>query len=205
MPSAMRSPRPRHRRARRWFGRGRTRALLATGLLLGVGAVGTSAYWTTGTHVTGVNATAGALHIDLAGNYRAKPETYTWTDLSGSLPTAGGSRAKVIRVRNDSAGAIRFSYDLTASAPSTTFGNALTITVRKGGTVSGTTCTGGTLVGSAGVPLRTFSATVGTISSWSADPYDDLCIQVGLPASATVANGSTAALTFTFSATQVIS
>ncbi|MFJ9315668.1 hypothetical protein ACIRN4_15875 [Pimelobacter simplex] len=201
----MASHRASHRASRRWFGRGRTRALLATGLLLGVGAVGTSAYWSTGATVTGVQATAGAIHIDLAGAQRVKPETYAWTDLGGNLSTAGGSQAKVIRVRNNSTGAVRFSYDLAASAPNTTFGNALQVTVRKGGSVSGTSCTGGTLVGGAGANLRTYTATVGTISSWSAAPYDDLCVQVTLPAGSGVTGGSTAALTFTFSATQVVS
>lgn len=188
----------------RWFGRGRTRALLSAGLLVGVGAVGTSAYWRAGTQATGTTVQAGAIHIDLATNNRVKPETYAWSALTGSLAIAGESQAKVLRVRNNSAGGLTFGYTIAATA-SGTLGAALKVTVRSGGTVSGTSCTGGTVVGTANTNLNGYSGSPGQLSSSAATPYHDLCVQVTLPAGSGVTSGATSNIALTFSATQVVS
>ncbi len=195
---------------RRWFGRGRTRALLSAGVLVGFGAVGTSAYWNTGTSVEGVSVQAGAIHIDLADNSRVKPEAYVWADLGGPVSTTGESRAKILRVRNNSAGRLTFSYGISAAATNpAALGGALRLTVRKGGVLgaspSGPVCTGGVVVGSAGAPANGFAATVGSLSSTQVTPYDDLCVQVALPSGSGVSGGATSDLTFTFTATQVVS
>ena len=187
-----------------WFGRGRTRALLSAGLLVGVGAVGTSAYWSAGTQATGTTVQSGAIHIDLATNNRVKPETYAWTALTGNLAIAGESQAKILRVRNNSAGGLTFGYTIAATA-SGTLGGALKVTVRNGGTVSGTTCTGGTVVGTANANLNGYSGAPGQLSSSAATPYHDLCVQVSLPAGSGVTNGATSNIALTFSATQVVS
>lgn len=188
----------------RWFGRGRTRALLSVGLLVGVGAVGTSAYWSAGTQATGTTVQSGAIHIDLATNNRVKPETYAWTALGGSLAIAGESQAKVLRVRNNSAGGLSFGYTVSATA-SGALGAALRVTVRNGGTVSGTSCTGGTVVGAADTGLNGYSGGPGQLSSSAATPYHDLCVQVRLPGGSGVTNGATSSIVLTFSATQVVS
>lgn len=188
----------------RWFGRGRTRALLSAGLLVGVGAVGTSAYWSAGTQATGTTVQSGTIHIDLATNNRVKPETYAWTALTGSLAIAGESQAKVLRVRNNSIGGLTFGYTIAATA-SGTLGGALKVTVRNGGTVSGTTCTGGTVVGTANANLNGYSGSPGQLSSSAATPYHDLCVQVSLPSGSGVTSGATSTIVFTFSATQVVS
>lgn len=195
---------------RRWFGRGRTRALLSAGILVGSGAVGTSAYWNTGTSVEGVSVQAGAIHIDLADNSRVKPETYLWADLGGTLSTTGESRAKIMRVRNNSAGRLTFGYSISAAATNpAALGGALRLTVRKGGAVGaspgGPVCTGGVVVGSAGAPANGFAAAVGNLSSTQVTPYDDLCVQVALPSGSGVSGGATTDITFTFTATQVVS
>lgn len=189
---------------RSWFGRGRTRALLSAGLLVGAGAVGTSAYWSAGTQATGTTVQSGAIHIDLATNNRVKPETYSWTALTGSLAVAGESQAKILRVRNNSIGGLTFGYTVSATA-SGTLGAALKVTVRNGGTVSGTSCTGGTLVGTADTALNGYSGAPGQLSSSAATPYHDLCVQVRLPSGSGVANGATSTVVLTFSATQVVS
>lgn len=200
----MRSTDPRHRAERaRWFGRGRTRALLSAGVLLGAGAVATSAYWHNAATVEGVSVQSGAIHVDLATNNRVKPETYVWSDLSGSIPAAGGSVAKVIRVRNNSTGRLTFSYDVSASATGA-LGAALKVTVRKGGTVSGSTCTGGTAVGAANATLNGFSASGGSLAATAGTPYHDLCVQVTLPAGSGVGGFQSSNVAFTFAATQVI-
>ncbi|GAB4004775.1 SipW-dependent-type signal peptide-containing protein [Nocardioides ultimimeridianus] len=173
---------------RRWFGHGRTRALLATGLLLGTGAVATSAYWTTKKTVTGTSFTTGTMHIVLGS-----------TSLNLSGMTAGSSAASLFPVSNTSTGAVAFSYRIKASATNT-LGSALTTTVRVGGSVSGSTCTGGTLVGSAGAALNGFNQPAG--ADLAQGGAANVCIQVTLPSTATVAPGSTSTVTFTFPATQ---
>ena len=188
---------------RRWFGRGRTRALLAVGMLVGSGAVATSAYWSNAKTVPGVALKAGVINIDLASNVKVKPETYAWTALSGNIATAGGSQAQVLKVANNSTGALKFSYTISATATNNTLGNALKVTVLKGGTVSGSTCTGGSAVGAPNATLAGFTATVGTLLSTAASPFDNLCVQVTLPSGSGVAANATAAVSFTFSATQV--
>ncbi|QSR26744.1 hypothetical protein CFH99_14015 [Nocardioides aromaticivorans] len=197
-------PDPRHRAQRaRWFGRGRTRALLSAGLLLGAGAVATSAYWHNAATVEGVAVQAGAVHIDLATNNKLKPETYVWSDLSGSIPASGGSVAKVLRVRNNSTGRLTFGYTVSATATGT-LGAALKVTVRKGGTVSGSTCTGGTVVGTANANLNGYSAPGGNLAATSVTPYHDLCVQVTLPSGSGVGGFQSSNVAFTFAATQVI-
>lgn len=193
----------RHRAERAgWFGHGRTRALLSVGALLGAGAIGTSAYWQTGTTIDGVSAQAGAIHIDLATNDKVKPETYTWSGLSSSLPTTGGSVARILRVTNNSTGRLTFGYTVSATATGT-LGAALKVTVLKGGTTGGATCTGGTAVGAAGADLNGFSGSAGNLQATAATPYHDLCVQVTLPNGA-AGGGLSSDVTFTFNATQVI-
>lgn len=196
----MTRPEPRHRTARRWFGRGRTRALLSAGLLVGTGAVATSAFFTDRIQAAGTTVNAGTLHIDLEANHRVRPETVSnWGDLNLGGLTPGTSKAGLMTVSNNSRGQLPMSFRVQASATNA-LGAALTITVRRGGSISSGTCTGGTLIGSAGAALNGFNqsggATLGTGSS------DVLCIQVTLPGSANLPPSSTSNVTFTFPAKQ---
>ena len=187
-----------------WFGRGRTRALLSAGALLGVGAVGTAAYWNEAVSVPGVALHSGAIHIDLASNNRVKPETYTWSDLSSSLPATGGSVARVIRVKNDSIGRLVFGYTVSAAATGT-LGSSLKVTVVKGGTTGGSTCKGTNYVGTPSSNLNGFSGSAGTLSATDPTPFHDLCVQLTLPSGSGVGGSQSSTVTFTFNATQVIS
>lgn len=196
----MARPEPRHRPERRWFGRGRTRALLSAGLLVGTGAVATSAYFTDRVQVAGTTIAAGTLHIDLEANYRVRPETIAnWGDLNLTGLTAGTSKAGLMTVSNNSRGQLPMSFRVQAGATNA-LGAALTVTVRRGGSISSNTCTGGTLIGSAGAALNGFNqsggATIGTGGSTV------LCIQVTLPVGASLPASSTSNVTFTFPARQ---
>ncbi|MCL2542202.1 MAG: SipW-dependent-type signal peptide-containing protein [Nocardioidaceae bacterium] len=185
-----------------WFGRGRTRALLSAGLLLGAGAVATSAYWTSSAKVTGTTITAGAMNIDLANDVAVKPETYTWSGLNLAGMTAGSTAAAVLKVSNNSTGALTFSYRVQAAATNASgLGGALRLTVLSGGTVSGSTCTGGTAIGSGGATLNGFDQPAA--ADLAPGQSASLCVQVGLPTGTGVAAGSTSTVTFTFPATQV--
>ncbi|WP_157537627.1 SipW-dependent-type signal peptide-containing protein [Nocardioides sp. Root190] len=191
---------PSHRAPRgSWFGRGRTRALLSAGLLVGMGAVATSAYWTTEDTFSGGPINAGAIHLDLANNVRVKPETYGWGGLALSNLAPGDTRAAVLPVTNNSRGAVTFSYRIQASATGT-LGGALQVTVRRGGGVTGTTCTGGTLVGGANASLNGFDQPAG--ASLAPTQAHDICVQVTRPAGVLPAS-STSNITFTFPASQV--
>jgi predicted ribosomally synthesized peptide with SipW-like signal peptide len=192
--SRHRGPRP------GWFGRGRTRALLSAGLLVGVGAVGTSAYWTDGGTVAGVGFSTGALHIDLENNQQVKPETITdWPELSLTGMADGDTRAALMTVANNSVGNARLSYRVQVAATNP-LGAALSITVRRGGTISSGACVNGTLVGGANVSLDGFDEAVG--AHLARGQSHNLCIQVRLPSSSGVSANATSAVTFTFPARQ---
>ena len=194
---------PEHRRERRWFGRGRTRALLSVGILLGFGAVATSAYWTDRGKVTGTSFSSGALHIDLPGFNQVRGETYTWSGLSLSNLTPGTSKSATIVVSKHSIGDVTFSHRVRATATNVSgnLAGALTVTVQRGGTSNGTTCTGGAAVGAAGSALLGFDQPAG--ANLGPAQSHTICVQVTLPSAATVTAGSQADLTFTFPATQV--
>lgn len=191
----------RHRAARAaWFGHGRTRALLSAGLLLGTGAVATSAYWTDHETVTGTPLRSGSLHIDLESNLRVKPETISnWGDLSLGNLVDGTDRAAIMTVTNNSRGPAKMSYRVQAGAPNP-LGAALRLTVRRGGTISGGTCTGGTLIGSAGAGLNGFNQAMDL--TLMPTQSHQLCLQVSLPAGSNLAPSSTSTVTFTFPAKQ---
>lgn len=188
---------------RRWFGHGRTRALLAAGLLVGTGAVATSAYWAKKTTISVGSLTSGAMNIDLAGNNKVKPETYDWSTglvLTGLTP--GTNKAATIAVSNHSDGPVKFTYGMRSAATNTTgttLAGALQVTVRLGGSVTGGTCTGGSPVGAANTPINSFNQS--GVSTLSVGQSDTVCVQVTLPTGST-ATGA-ASLTFTFPANQV--
>lgn len=193
---------PRHAAERRWFGRGRTRALLAAGLLVGTGAVATSAYWTAKRTITGATISSGALHLDLATNVRVKPETYTWTALNLGGMTAGSSAAAVLPVTNNSTGPLKLTYGIRSAATNTTgttLAADLQVTVRLGGSVSGGTCTGGSPVGGALTAINSYSQS--NVATLSAGQSSSVCVQVTLKSGSTASG--TANVSFTFPANQV--
>jgi predicted ribosomally synthesized peptide with SipW-like signal peptide len=56
----------RHAARRRWFGQGRTRALLTLGVVFGLAIGGTSAYWTDSSVVATGRITSGSMDLQLA-------------------------------------------------------------------------------------------------------------------------------------------
>lgn len=192
---------PSHRAPRQgWFGRGRTRAILSLGLLAGMGAVATSAYWTAEDTVVTAPIDSGAIHVDLATNDKVKPETYAWAGLSLSNLAPGASRAAVLPVTNNSLGQVTFSYRIQAAASGTTLGPQLQITVRRGGTSNGTSCSGGTLIGGANASLDGFNQPAG--ATLAPTQSHSICVQV-TRSGVTLPGSSTSNVTLTFPATQV--
>jgi predicted ribosomally synthesized peptide with SipW-like signal peptide len=174
--------------------------VLSAGLLLGTGAVATSAYFTDQQVAQGVTFQSGTLHLDLESNVRVRPETIgSWGDLSLGNLADGTSRAALMTVANNSRGNARLSYRVQAGATSA-LGGALKLTVRRGGTVSSGTCTGGTLIGSAGATLNGFNQAMDL--TLTPGQSHDLCLQVSLPAGSSIAPSATSTVTFTFPAKQ---
>lgn len=182
-----------------WFGRGRTRAVLSLGLLLGMPAVATSAFWADEEAFSGGPANAGVMHIDLASNERVKPETIAWTALDLADLPAGSSRSAVLSVSNNSRGDLRFSYRIQGTATGA-LGAVLHVEVYRGGMSDGTTCGGGNLVASGQLQVLDQPAGV----QLGPGQLHNLCIEVTRQPGAVPA-GATSDVTFTFPAKQEIS
>ena len=172
----------------------RVRALLACGILLGTGAFGTAAFWSTSAATVSGQFTTAHLEIRAEGQ-----EHYTFTFPGTLLP--GDTTAVLLNVQNT--GSVPFGYDGKVSSGST-LGTAMTLTARAGGSVSGAACTGGTV-------LTTGQAITGTASSFfpaargplaAGTGTDPLCLQLTLPTGAPgVLAGTSGTVTFTFDAT----
>jgi predicted ribosomally synthesized peptide with SipW-like signal peptide len=130
-------------------GSGRIRALLCLGLLGGLGATTSLAYWTDDVEISGATFTAGTLDLEVDN---ADPFTGA-TVLSMSEMVPGDTSAQVVTVEN--AGTARLKYTLAggltgAAAAEYSSASALKLTIVLDGTKSGSgstsTCTGGTTI-----------------------------------------------------------
>jgi predicted ribosomally synthesized peptide with SipW-like signal peptide len=188
----------------------RVRALLGVGVLLGVGATGTFAFWTDDVVITGTTFTAGT--IDLQVNNSDAPST---TTLGMSTMVPGNTSAEVLTVKNN--GTATLKYTLTGGLTGTdaaayNTAAALKLTVVSAGTKTGSgnssTCTGGTVIyGPTALTNVTSTAIIGTRRGpLSAAGTEALCFQVTFDASApTTLQGKTATATFTATGTSDVS
>lgn len=199
--------RPEHRQQHR---SGRVRAALSLGIVLALGVSGTFAYWTDEVTISGTTLTSGTL--DLQVNSSNAPATTT-LGMTGMVP--GSSSAEVLTVKNN--GNVPLKYTLTGGLTgthATDYGtaSALELTIRVGGTVTGsglsTTCTGGSTT----YGPTALSATVSTSlivtprGPLAATITEALCFQIKLvDAAPTGLQGKTATATFTATGTSNIS
>lgn len=182
----------------------RVRALLSIGMVFGLGAVGTLAYWTDSATLAAGTFTSGTLDIKLNGSdgTAANPANFT-TSLALANMQPGNSKAAVVNVQN--AGNIDFTYMATGLAGGA-LAPFLSFNVRVGGSVAGTgssqTCTGGT---------STFTGTL-TVSSQpviaanqplNAGANGDVCVSATLPTAEAGGQGLSTTSTFSFAAKQV--
>jgi len=128
-------------------GSGRVRALLCLGLLGGLGATSSLAYWTDDVTISGATFTAGTLDLEVDN---ADPFTGL-TVLSMSDMVPGNTSAQVITIENS--GTVPLKYTMAGGLTGTgasaySSAGALQLTVVLNGTKSGSgstsTCTGGT-------------------------------------------------------------
>jgi predicted ribosomally synthesized peptide with SipW-like signal peptide len=189
----------------------RLRALLGLGVLLGVGATGTFAYWTDEVTIAGTSFTAG--NIDLKVN---NANSYATTTLSMSAMVPGNTSAEVLIVNNSGTAPLKYALagGLTGTdAAAYNTAAALKLTIVSGGTRLGTantsTCTGGTvIVNAVALTSTTTTAIFGSRPTipLAAAGTESLCFQVGLDAAAPSSlQNKTATATFTFTGTSDVS
>lgn len=182
---------------------GRVRALLALGVVLGLGSLTTGAYWTDDATVTGITLSSGKLDLKLDG----QDDLTGYTSLSITNMVPGQSVAAVLTVSN--AGNVPFTYTATSTATnpdSKNLAGALTVKVTGATTVTGSsptaTCGGATLAGTGAALGGGLVTTARTITPGN---LERLCLQITLPTTAanSVQDASTG-VTLSFNASQVV-
>lgn len=183
----------------------RLRALLAAGMVLGLGAVGTLAAWTDESTAT-ATFTAGTLDLKLKtlpDGTLADSVAMTSLDMTAMYP--GVSKAAMVQVSNS--GSVPLSYTLNGSAVAGaaglggSLGTSLLVGVYSDGTAENTATTGSCT----GVRIGTDVALVGSLifvpRVLPPAATENICLVVSLPATADNAlQGTSTTATFTFNA-----
>ncbi|WP_371831604.1 SipW-dependent-type signal peptide-containing protein [Rhodococcoides fascians] len=191
-------------RVLRLVGSARVRALLSLGMVLGLGAVGTLAVWSTSATATSGEFAIGSVDIRLDGSEGPVTQPYEFALAPTSL-LPGNSTAAVIAVQNR--GSLPFRYGVSVVG-SGSLSSVLTVSAMPSGSVftngSNKTCTGGTaqtaVVPSASSAVMVPNASVGPVAATTGNA--NLCIQATLSSgAATNLQGTQANLTLLFTAT----
>lgn len=184
----------------------RLRALLAAGMVLGLGAVGTLAAWTDESTAT-ATFTAGTLDLKLKmlpDGTLADSVAMTSLDMTAMYPGVG--RAAIVQVSNS--GSVPLSYTLTGSAVAGAggmggnLGTALQVGVSSGATAENTAttgqCTGGTAIAG---PVSLAGQLITTPRILAPAATENICLVVSLPSTAdNTLQGTSTTATFTFNA-----
>ena len=181
---------------------GRVRAVLATGVVVGLGAITTTALWTDSASVAGTTISTGTLDLKVDGQDTVTG--YTSLNITNMVP--GASVAAVLTIAN--AGNVSFTYlaSSVATNPDTKdLRSALQVKVTGATSVTGSsptaTCGGATLAGT-GTALNTGLVT--TARTLAGGTNEKLCVQITLPSTAANAlQGASTGVTLQFDATQV--
>lgn len=183
-----------------WWKSARLRAFLSLGVVLGIGSVGTFAYWTDSVTVSGTTFTAGT--IDLKVNNLDTVTGYTSLNIANMVP--GNSTAGILIIKNNSTTTpMKYAASTTATdvAPNGLgLGAALVVKVTNDTTTTGAapaaTCAGTAATGM-NTTLNTSLTTTGRLLAPSA--IETLCVQVTLPVGAnTNLQGGATNVVFTF-------
>ncbi|MEO6606133.1 MAG: TasA family protein [Aeromicrobium sp.] len=181
----------------------RVRALLSLGMVFGLGAVGTLAYWTDSATLTGGTFTAGTLDIKLKSGATAavdnNPAGFA-TDFTVGNMQPGDSKSAVVSVLNS--GSLGFLYSATGTVTGTGLGPFLRFTVYPGGAVSGNSCTGTSVFGPAALTTNT---PIFANRAIAAAGNETFCVVATFPTGGgpTDGQGLNATATFNFAAKQV--
>lgn len=178
-------------------------ALLAA-TVVGVGSLGTYAFWTDEATLASGTITSGTLDLSVNG---ATATTFTWTTLTMSDMAPGESKAAAVTLQNT--GTTPFTLSATGRLSGAATLTVLTFTPTLGGSPTTDTvypkqeaCTGGT-AGSPVVLTGTDQAFLPTTAVVPPGESRTLCVVALLPANAdNSAQGKTTTATFTVSAVQ---
>jgi predicted ribosomally synthesized peptide with SipW-like signal peptide len=190
---------------RGWFTSVRIRALLSLGIALGIGSVGTFAFWTDDVVISGTTFSAGT--IDLRVNGADSLPTYTTLNMSNAVP--GNTIAGVLTIRNQGSAPLKYTATTTASnADGKNVRGSLTVKVTAATTVTGTyptaTCGGAAITGFATSFTAAAFLTPGRLLAPTTE--EQICVQVTLDATAPSAlQGGTTSVGFTFTGTSDLS
>lgn len=198
MPS--RPDRPAHR-IRHLLTSTRFRALLALGMVLGVGGVTTLAAWTSSATATSGNITTGSINLQL--NTTTQPTLTTTLNFSqlgktGMIP--GDSNSAIVKVNNVGAGVnlpLKYTITSTSGGALTTY---LRMTVSLNGTVANKCTDGSNVVLSLPLTLTVNQAVGAPDRSLAIGATDNLCVSVTLPTSPTPPTSSSSSIVLNFSA-----
>jgi hypothetical protein len=201
-----RSAEPR-RRVRVWD---LVRGALALGILVGLAPTGTLASFKTSTVLNPAGFVTGALDLRLrdASTTVGPGGSFAHADLTPTGLLPGESVAVLVPVRND--GTAPFTWGATATATGG-LASALRFSTYLGGTATNATSTldvrTGSCTGTASTTNRTLGGTATTVVSTqpalAAGSAVNVCVLLTLPSTATAAD-ATAAITYTFAATQQV-
>lgn len=176
----------------------RIRALLSIGMVLGLGAVGTLAYWTDSAALTGGSFTSGTLDIKLD-----TPGAFT-TSMTLANMQPGNSKAAVVQVQN--VGSLDFTYTATGQAAGA-LAPFLKFVVRTDGSVSGSgnaqTCTGGAETFNGTLTAGAQTVIGGNLPLAGNAGTQNVCVSATLPVTETGGQNLSTTSTFSFNAKQV--
>lgn len=187
------------------------RALLSLGMVVGLGATGTYAYWTDQVQVSGTTITTGTIDLKASTNggttYADNPSDFTSMNVSTMVP--GNSTAAVLTIKNS--GTAPLNYTATAvgsNADNKSLATNLTVKVTLDGATGGSgkniTCPG-TAIANSGTSIGltdTNLISANPVQTLASGQTQTVCIQVGLPSAAPSSlQGATTNLVFTFTGT----
>jgi hypothetical protein len=183
---------------------------LALGILVGLAPTGTLASWKVSTVLNPAGFVTGALDLRLrdAATTVGPGGSFAHADLAPTGLLPGESIAVLVPVRND--GTAPFTWATTATATGG-LASDLKFSTYVGGTATNATSTldvrTGSCTGTASTTNRTLSSTATTVVSTQpalpAAGSVNVCVLLAVPTSATAAD-ATAAITYTFAATQQV-
>lgn len=207
----------------RWFGRGRTRALLSLGVLAALGATSTSAYWTDEASVTSGPISSATLDLTAGPSTGSEfltgtgPNNWSYAALTLTDMVPGESVSKTVVVRNSGTAPFKFNATVQSSTNDLTSGSSgLQVVIVDQSTAAAPTGTqaGGDRAGGCTGGTQVFSGFVSTTASGNILPADvalatagatrSLCVRVVLNSAAPNSlQGKTTTVVLSLSASQL--
>lgn len=209
-----------HRARRRVLGSGRVRALLSLGIVAGLGAVSTLAYWTDDATITTGSFSTGSLDVTLNDALAGRVNnggTVSDVDFKLADMIPGESFARTVKVGN--AGSVDFTYtakawNTGALAPGLRWTVVAGTTATNSGTLAAGNRTGGCVAGgtttATNVTLGTSADSATTVIApkriikTTAPTFENVCVIAKVDSGASNAlQGTSASATITFNGAQL--